>query len=210
MLEKGSWPSIMKYGLLSTTALLELFGCRGPKRFKIESQLRSGWNPVKIKHPVYGVAFIRDQFPMCDWPQEGIYLADLLEDDVTEQQWFEFLNRKTYFWVKKYDLHKILCAPQYKNRAHWILIVNTRALLERYADKVYLCDQNSGSLYSRRKRGPNIFVPFRECPLKKNIIELAVDYGVPDIADFTISVEEYIGTKENGERICKKLKHIWP
>lgn len=210
MSEKGSWPSIKKYGLLSTTALLDFFEYSGSKRSRIESQLRREWKPVRIEHPDHGVAFIRDQFPMCDWPEKGIYLADLLEDGATEQIWVEFLNRKTFFWVRKYDLLKILCAPQYKDRAHWVLTVDTHALLERYADKSYLADQNSGSLYSGRKRGPNIFVPFKECPFKSNVIELAIDYGVPDVADFTISVTECIGSWEYNERKCKKVKHIWP
>src|SRR6266480_1717700 len=58
MAESGSWPSIQKQGLLSTSALLDLFEVEGEERFAIESQ----WRPqsVVITHPTHGTAVIRD------------------------------------------------------------------------------------------------------------------------------------------------------
>lgn len=62
MAESGSWGSIRERGLLSTTALLDLFEIDGSRRSAIESE----WRPesVTIEHPVHGTAVIRDQHPM--------------------------------------------------------------------------------------------------------------------------------------------------
>ena len=90
MAEFGSWPKIEERGLLSTTALLDAFEIVGEQRFKIESE----WRPtsVAIEHPHHGEAIIRDQKPMTPHT-----LGNVLIDDVTPQQWYEFLNRKTFF-----------------------------------------------------------------------------------------------------------------
>jgi hypothetical protein len=64
MAQLGSWPSIRKYGLLSTTALLDLFESRGDERFLIESCHRP--ESIPIVHPKHGRAVIRDQKPMSD------------------------------------------------------------------------------------------------------------------------------------------------
>ena len=53
MAEKGTWPSIKKRGLLSTTALLDLYGIKGKEREKIESLRRP--DSVRIKHEEYGL-----------------------------------------------------------------------------------------------------------------------------------------------------------
>jgi hypothetical protein len=52
MAEAGSWPSIERHGLLSTTALLDLFEISGPRREAIESARRP--ESVKITHPLHG------------------------------------------------------------------------------------------------------------------------------------------------------------
>jgi hypothetical protein len=207
MSEKNQWTNIQKLGLWSTSALLDICGYTGDERLKIESQLRR--NKVSIKHPTHGVLVLRDQVPMFDWPEQGIYLDKLLEDNVTRQDWLKFLNGKIFFWVSRYELNKMLCARQYRDKPQWIITVDTRALLEQYVENAYVSDQNTGSLYSGRKRGPSTFMPFVESPVKSNIIELAIDYGIPNISDFTISVTEYVGTKVDGERVCREIKQIW-
>lgn len=40
MAERGSWPSIARHGLLSTSALLDLFAVAGPDRAKSEAARR--------------------------------------------------------------------------------------------------------------------------------------------------------------------------
>ena len=49
MAECGSWPSIKRHGLLSTSALLDLFEVSDAERFSIESTWRS--REVTVEHP---------------------------------------------------------------------------------------------------------------------------------------------------------------
>ena len=91
MSESGSWQSIQQHGLLSTTALLDLFGVEGQERSRIETKWRG--RGVSIQHPDYGIAVIRDQGPM---PPHT--LAPLL-DGLTPADWYELINRKSFFWL---------------------------------------------------------------------------------------------------------------
>jgi len=208
MSEQGSWPNIQELGLLSTSALLDCCGYTGNERSEIESQLRG--RKIPIRHPTLGVIYIRDQVPMRDWPERDIYLDRLLDSDVTRQEWLAFLNRRVFFWVTKNELIKMICAWQYRGEPQWVITINTEDLLEQYSDKAYISYQNTGSLYSRRKRGPRSFIPFKECPVSSGIIELAIEYGVPNLSDFTISVDECLGEKVDEERVYREVKRIWP
>src|SRR4051812_6107133 len=86
MAEPYSWESIRKHGLLSTTALLDLFEVPPGQRRLIESCRRP--EAVTLDHPVHGRAVVRDQKPMDD---KGLTRA--LRDGITPRQWYELLNR---------------------------------------------------------------------------------------------------------------------
>src|SRR3970282_1237905 len=64
MAEAGCWPSVQRYGLLSTSGLLDLFEVDPEQRVQLESRHRP--ESVRIQHPVHGTAVIRDQKPMSD------------------------------------------------------------------------------------------------------------------------------------------------
>ena len=120
----GSWPKMQRHGLLSTTALLDLFCYTGEERRRIESERRTG--TLEIMHQEHGTALIRDNYPL----REQLFLAECLED-MTVREWYELLNRKTFFWVSKERLERLLSARAYRNRAHDIVTVDTRQLVER-------------------------------------------------------------------------------
>ena len=118
----------------------------------------------------------------------------------TTRQWYELINRKTFFWVDPQRLLWMLKAPPYLNRTHTVLTVRTEALLHRHLARVTLSDQNSGSLYSGKIRGPDTFKQVSAYN-SRWIAELAVDYSVPDVPDFTLRVEERRGDNT--------LRQIW-
>src|SRR5689334_13986459 len=91
MAEAGVWPSIERHGLLSTTALLDLFEVNGNQRRAIQSEHRP--ESVTITHPQHGSAVIRDQKPM----REGALRKCLRE--MSPQQWYEMLNGRVFLWV---------------------------------------------------------------------------------------------------------------
>ncbi len=193
MAEIDSWPSIQKHGLLSTSALLDLFEKRGTERFRLESQ----WRPesVTIAHPVHGTAVIRDQ-----WPLPENKLKELLRG-MEPKEWYELINGMTFFWGDWQPLAWMLSAIKYRNGPHCVLTVETGTLLDRHIEKVWLTDQNSGSVYSKKLRGPGTFSRVSEFA-SYWVRELAVDHSVPDVTDFTKRVEVW--------KADRKLRQIWP
>jgi len=193
MAESGSWPRIQRHGLLSTSALLDLFEINQEKRHAIESE----WRPqsVEIHHPTYGSAVIRDQKPL----HEGT-LRKLL-DGMSAAEYYAMLNKRTFFWVRRERLEGLLNARAYRGRAHCVLTVETRALLAKHRDDVWLSHINSGATFGSGRRGIDTFkrisqYPFEEMRKKRGenaVVELAVDYAVKDIGEFTIRVEDWIG-----------------
>ena len=193
MAEAGSWPSIKENGLLSTTALLDLFEIDGAARQEIESEWRR--DSISITHPIYGTAVIRDQKPM---PPSG--LANNLVE-MTPQEWYEFLNRKTFFWADRRRLNNLLNANAYRSKAHSVLIVDTGALLERHAHRASLSSINSGFIYYGGRRGKETFKAIQEFPGKDRVWELAVEYSIPDVAELVVRVEDW--------RRDAKLRIVW-
>ena len=186
MAEQGSWDSIQRHGLLSTTALLDLFEKSGCERMRLESE----WRPrsVSIEHEEHGTAVIRDQRPM---PPDA--LKAVLKD-ATPSEWYKLINRKTFFWPTQERLRRLLNAQLYRGRAHDVIIVDTRALVELHQDDITLSRINSGfALFRRGRRGSNTFKSIKEYQ-HKEVVEVAVEYLVPNIADLAVSVEQWKGS----------------
>jgi hypothetical protein len=195
MAEDESWESIRMYGLLSTSALLDRFEIEDEQRLTIESARRP--EIVRIEHPEHGVALVRDNKPM----QEKALQRCLV--DMTPREWYEHLNRRVFFWVERKRLLKLLGAKAYRDRPHLVLEVETAGLLERHAERVSLSPINSGATFALgpAPRGSGTFRRIADHPNGKPIVELSVDYAVPDIAEFTLRVRRWRGTEE--------LEEVW-
>lgn len=186
MAELSSWPSIQRHGLLSTSALLDLYEITGPTRAQIESR----WRPARVPltHPTYGEAFIRDQLPMPEDKLRGCLV------DMTTRQWYELINGKTFFWPEETPMGWMLNASPYRGREHAVIVVATRSLLSHHAGSVTLSAINSGSVYPAkatgrsRQRGGNTFQLMDDYTTPW-VSEVAVEYSVPNIEDLAIRVE---------------------
>ena len=200
MAESGSWRSIRERGLLSTSALLDLFEVTGSQRREIESE----WRPksVSIKHPDHGTAIIRDQWPM---PPE--HLAAGL-DGVSPQQWYEFLNRKAFLWLSEDRLIRMLNARPYQHSAHDVLNLDTRSFLGEYMDRITVCQINSGfamPMFGKVTR--RSFESFQTIEQRaatqglSGLAELTVDCAAPDAWRFVMSVDSWQGKQ--------RLRTIW-
>lgn len=195
MAEENRWDSIRMHGLLSTTALLDLFGYSGPERERIESQRRP--KSVTIEHAVHGRAVIRDNIPMRERALEQCL------EGLTPREWYEILNRRVFFWLSRERLFRLLRAREYRRKRQTVLTVDTELLLQRHATRVTLSAINSGAtLYKPQPRGTDTFKPIEDYPIglwrqkrpwRDAIVELAVDYSVPDIRDLTLRVEHVEG-----------------
>lgn len=192
MAEQGSWPSIRTHGLLSTTALLDLFEVTGQRRHAIESRRRAG--SVQLAHPKYGTAWIRDNLPINETVLRRTVAGMSVED------YYRSLNERVFFWVTEDRLDRLRLAGAYRSRQHDILVIDTTALLERYADAVELSHLNSGAVHpaANYPRGLGTFKKISDYPWAAReqvstepLVELTVPYAVPDIEDVVISVDTY-------------------
>jgi uncharacterized protein DUF7002 len=191
MANAGTWESVRERGLLSTTALLDLFGIGGQERYRIESCHRK--ESIEISHPQYGTVVIRDQAPMRESALETCL------DGIRPRQWYELLNRKTFFWATEARVQTLLKARRYRDDEHIVITIETESLLAQHADRATLSPINSGStLYNPPLRGAYTFQPITEYPFEQRrkmrgipnaIAEIAVDYSVPDLVAHTIVVE---------------------
>ena len=94
MAEDGSFELIRKNGLLSTTALLELYGVSGEEREKLERRHRP--ECVTITKKGLPDAIVRDQKPMREGPLSGC-----LTDGLTPADWYQILNDRVFFWLSR-------------------------------------------------------------------------------------------------------------
>lgn len=193
MAEEGAWKNVRRHGLLSTSALLDLFRYEGKARRKIESEHRPA--SVPIHHPHFGTAIVRDQIP-----QPPASLARCLPRGVAPGRWYAFLNGKVFFWASRARLLGMLNARSYRGRIHLVLVVNTRALVERHGGRVTLTTMNSGyALRSGPKRSFDSFTPIHAFDQNAGkIAEVAVDGGVPDIADLVVRAARMKGGRTLG------------
>jgi hypothetical protein len=182
MAHDGAWPSIAEHGLLSTTALLDLFGTNGTERHAIESEWRP--NSVGIQSVALGRAVIRDQRPL-----RPDLLARCLTDGMTTQAWYELLNKRVFFWLTEANLDVLLHARAYRDQPQTVVVVDTASLIQHHEARVELSSINSGSiLRGGAPRGLQTFKSI-EAHTSSRIVELAVSTSVPDIAELVVRVE---------------------
>ena len=191
MAERGSWSSIRNSGLLSTTALLDRFAISGTARVAIERRRRV--TSVVLHKVGVGRAVVRDQFPMDD---KG--LTRCLQDGLSPEDWYRILNAKVFFWLTRERLLRLLNAGTYRDQKHDVLQLDTKALIQAHEDKIWFCPMNSGCTKPfPHPRGKNTFLrisdyPYAEWKGKKKrgerVVELAVDYSVPDVSKFVTRV----------------------
>jgi Family of unknown function (DUF7002) len=190
MAEANTWDSIRTHGLLSTTALLDLFEINGQERIRIESEHRP--RSIEIVHPTHGKATIRDQIPLREKALDRCLVG------TTKREWYELLNGKVFFWLTRARLETFLSARAYRYREHCVITVDTAPLIERHLERISLSPINSGSsLYNPPKRGTRTFLSVDDYPfehqrrrrgLQEAIAELAVEYSVADIAEIVVEV----------------------
>lgn len=192
MAHQDALPGILKHGLLSTSALLDLFEIQGERRVEIETRMRP--DSVVIEHPRHGRAVIRDQKPIVS---DG-RLDKALGGSATTVQWHLLLNSKVFFWVGEARLDNLRQARAYRNEPQLILVFDTRKVVDSAANEIWLCSINSGCcvpfphprtpdrfnrledydfVYWRRKRGN----------IENAVVECAIDRGLYPIEPLLIS-----------------------
>lgn len=184
MAQRGSWHAIQERGLLSTTALLDLYGVKGEAREKIEIRHRP--ESVELSSDGLPLAVVRDQIPMSDAGLRKALPARLQPSD-----WYAILNSRVFFWLTEDRLHRLLQAGAYRDQEHDVLEIDTRSLIEAHRERVWLCPYNSGStVMNPVPRDETTFARIEDYPYEnwrqkrrrgERVVELTVDYSVPDL-----------------------------
>ena len=107
----GSSPSIQEHGLLSTKALLRLYGKTDEAIAALTQARRAHW--VEIDCPGRPSAVLRDQKPMTD---AGLRRA--LDGSAEPWQWYDLINSMVFFWPTTARLGTMLTASAYEGVAH--------------------------------------------------------------------------------------------
>lgn len=195
MAEAGSWPGIQEHGLLSTSALLTLYGVAGKQRMAIEDQRRDAM--VVLRSAGFPDAHVRDNLPMRDQD-----LRRCLRDGLSPSEWYRILNERVFFWVEEPRLQRLLHARSYRDRSHDVLVVRTAPLLMAYETRVTLSPINSGATRPvAQPRGRDTFLPLQQYPFqewkarrrgREPVVECAIQGGVPDIVRYVERVERHV------------------
>lgn len=185
--------SILKIGLLCTSSLLDRFEVDPALRSTIE--LRKRDRSYEIQNSSIGRAVIRDQKPIVESK-----LQKSLRD-CTLEEWYRLLNGRVFFWLNTDRLNTLLSAREYRGKPHTVLTLNTESLVASYADCITLSPMNSGNtLPIAHPRGRATFSRMEDYPFQARIrlglyytvVELAVEGGVRNILDYTISVDSVV------------------
>lgn len=194
MAEKDTWPSIKANGLLSTSAVLDRFGVNGVDRTALEDGHRS--EKIRVGPDDLGIV-LRDQKPM-----RPSRLQEALIDGTTPEQWYRFLNGRVFMWAQEERLFGLLGARDYRKLEHDVLTIDAKPLLTAYQDAVWLCRMNSGNTFPvPHPRGMKDFKRIADYPTKarsgaphKEVVEIVVDYSIPNIAQYVLEVRRMKGT----------------
>lgn len=191
MAQDGSWPSIAEHGLLSTTALLDLYEIAGDEREALEQRHRP--QSVPIARQGLPGAVVRDQKPMRE-----ASLRDCLDDGLTPTNWYLALNQRVFFWPSRTRLRGLLSARAYRHDVQTVLTLDTRSVVAAYGDLIQLSPINSGAtIMSVARRGRQTFAPIAEFPLepirrrpgyRQAVAEVVIPDRVVPIQDHVLTV----------------------
>jgi len=197
MADPHNHTGIAARGLLSTSALLDLFEYSGAEREAIERRHRPA--NVVIRHPVHGTAVVRDQKPLT---MRG--LRESITDGTTPEDFLHFLNRRVFFWLTESRLRRMNAARAYRADEKLVYVLDTASLIARHADRVLLSPMNSGAtLPYPHPRSVAMFKSVADYDFAARadradpVVELTVEGGVPDISAHVVRAEIWRG----GERV---------
>jgi len=206
MAAEGSWPSIERLGLLSTSELTRQWGVAPPDvRESLLGQRRP--SSVTITSPVFGAATIRDQLPL----DERSLAAALV--DMSPHDWYEALNERVFFFLQPERLRTLLNARSYRNSEQVVITVDTQSFVQAHESEIELCKINSGFAqpHNHVSRGretfksieayphPDRVLPRRSAPW--DVAELCVPSAVVDLARHVVRVE-----RVQADRVLERIR----
>lgn len=193
--DADNWPSIERFGLLSTRELLALAGL--PE----EECERLGRRHRPAKAMLAPGITITDQRPM-----PSAALRRCLAEGASPESWYALLNSRVFFWFDPNSLDRQRRAGGAPSQV--VMVMDVGKLLAKYANRISLAPINTGAAMRKpARRGPSTFVPYaswvasgweteaqalgmRPRPRSHKPAEMTVDVAVPDALECTVDVRK--------------------
>lgn len=180
-----AWPSIVRHGLLSASALAALFELPAEARIALATTRRP--TERRLHHARHGCVTLNDNAPLSE-----AALAACLDDGLTPAAWLAMLNGRVFFWTSRAGVARLLRARMNRCRPRAVLAFDTLGLANAHAARMELSPINSGATIRRAaRRGHATFTPLDAMPYRDwqrrrggrdAIIEVVVRDGVGDAA----------------------------
>ena len=68
-------------------------------------------------------------------------------DGMSVEEYYRLLNGKTFFWIRKERLERLLNGKAFRNRSHCVLTVDTSLLVSKYQEAIWLSRINFQELF---------------------------------------------------------------
>ncbi len=186
MAEPEAAESILRRGLLSTSAALDLHGLDGEAREALERRLRPA--TTWLDHPEHGRFPIRDQHPMSERA-----LRRCLTGGLEPADWCALLNARAFLWADPERLERMLRTPAYRANAYVVFAVDTLSFAEAHGDRLELTRINTGATFAMKPapRGRESFTALADAAPGelRRVAEVTVLGGAPDFARFVVARE---------------------
>lgn len=187
----GSWPTIRRHGLLSTSALLDVYQVKGRLRTAIESKHRP--RSIRLTRDGLLPVVVRDQHPMSE-----AALRRCLTGGLTPRDWYRILNARVFFWLTEDRLLRMMGSPSYARLPHTVLTLDTRSVASAYWPKVRFAAMNTGcTVPFAHPRGRETFLRPKEFPWEKRkrlggdaVVEFTIEGGVTNVETHLIRKED--------------------
>lgn len=190
--EPGAHESIRQHGLLSTSAILDLFEVETQERQRLTTARRA--TAVPLKHPLYGTMILNDNLPLSEKA-----LENCLDDGLTPSDWLRILNSRVFFWADETGLQRLLGAKMNRGRQREVLVFDTLLVAQAHMDTLCLSPINSGATIRKpARRGLTTFTPAKDHSYAQwrrlrgksdRIVEVTVDHAIPRAREFLVDVQ---------------------
>lgn len=188
MADDSAWPSLCDHGLRSTEWLVRRSTLTDSQQDDFLSSRRETSQTLVVDD--LGEVVIRDHGPL-----NLIKLERALTNGMTVAEWIRLLNGHVFLFPQRDSLDRL--SEKYGSDPVIVVEIATRSLMQEYGSLVRVAGMNTGSTaYAARPRGRETFQSVRAFDQKRQVKEVVVERGIPDLATHLINVQRWLPTSE--------------
>lgn len=173
-----AWPSLHEHGLLSLRSLVQRSGLPEDEQEGLLTRHRPASVPVEV--PGFASVVVRDQGPL-----NMAKLSACLTGGMTPAEWLALLNSMVFLFPSEATLATLY--GKYREDPVTVVELDSRSLVAEYGSLIRLASINTGAtVYVAAKRGTDTFRGIAQFDAKKQVKEVAVLDGIPDLRSYVI------------------------